>query len=127
VQEPIVEHDAVSGRRGHGHLALCWAERRIVEVERVDGAVSGPYGDGVERRGAEMRSRQQSKASVLPVDVGEVAEDGDLRRAPLEADRVIPAPPILVPPERSAAWLFDAEVRRDPTQIRSTNYSFKAC
>src|SRR5438093_6847656 len=54
---------------------------------------------------------------MLPISVGEVAEDSDLRSRSAEAHPVIPAPPILVPPQWRAARVLDAEVARYPTEV----------
>src|SRR3954463_14423762 len=70
-----------------------------------------------------VRSRENSKRGILSIDVLQVDQHGDLRRTSTKAHVVVPAPPVLMPGERGAERILDADVAGDPSQIIATDCS----
>ncbi len=70
-----------------------------------------------------VRSGEDSKGSVVRLQVHQVANDRNLRGGRLEADRMVPAPPVLMPPQRRAVRVLDTQVPGDPSQILRGDHS----
>jgi hypothetical protein len=64
-----------------------------------------------------VRARQYPECAVVRVGWGEIAKNGHLRGGAPVAHGVIPAPPVLVPPQSPAAGIFDADVSGNPFDI----------
>src|ERR1700756_3136823 len=68
-----------------------------------------------------MRARQETESPSFPIGAREVTKDGDLRSRAAEGHRMIPAPPILVPPEWPSPRVLDADVAGDPAEVAGTH------
>src|SRR5258708_4955547 len=64
-----------------------------------------------------MGTRQYAECAVVLVRCGEITENRHLRSSPSKAHGMVPTPPVLMPPQRRAASIFDADVPGNPPEI----------
>lgn len=117
VQKPIVEDDGVAGVYGNRRLVGMVGHRRMVDRDKIPVLV-GIRQDTVQRVAATVGTGYDAKRTCPGICVGQVAQNGDLCCGPAPGERVIPAPPILMPRKRRALWILHRDVARDPSQIR---------
>ena len=72
----------------------------------------------MDRSALEMRARQDPKRTIVDVRVRQITQNGYLWRPLLVAHWMIPAPPVLMPPESWAERLLDAHISGNPFQIQ---------
>ena len=103
VDQSRIDHDDVASAHRHVDLVRARCEGDIVRVLhfRERGVVS--IDEVVERVRPAMGAGDQPQAAVLSRGIGQVEEERDLGDAVLPRDRVLPAPPVLVPEERRPA------------------------
>ena len=116
VKEAVVDRDSVAGGDRERHLLGVVADGRVAGWQSGAGRVR--FGKKrVNGRAAHMRPGQDAQRAAFGTGTGQIGENGDLRGGTTEADWVIPAPPVLMPPQRLAVRFLDADVARDPAQI----------
>src|SRR5918999_596971 len=115
VQETVVEHYRVTAANAHGLLSGSITKRGM--PERNIGFLSVRFGQAPMKRNAPaMRPRKDSQRARIFGHITQIDQKRDLCCLSTETNGMVPAPPVLVPPERRRTRLLHAYIGRDPAQ-----------
>src|SRR5947209_14321197 len=114
VHEAVVQDDRVAGPSADCFLARLVFHSRVVELKDLPACI---WKKCMQRHAATVRSSKNPERAGPFGRLAQVTEQRHLRGFLPEAERMIPAPPVLMPRQRRAARFLRGDIAGDPAQI----------
>ncbi len=120
VKQSVIDHYSIARSQAECHLVREVAQSDMSRLKSFRTVPVRLGKDGVDRCALEMRTPEDPQSTVLGICVRQITKNSYLWGHSPIAQRMIPAPPILMPPQGRAMRFLDAHVSGNPFKIVRT-------